>query len=235
MAERISTDLLNIYNNYYSGDELSVKRSLAARDSVDHIQSIKRESLGKLIDVGAGNGSVINELLYRGSVDEVTALEISETGIEKIKGIKNPKINNIVKFDGYKIPFPDKEFDTAICIHVLEHVEHERILIREISRVSKEIFIEVPLEGGMRGRLYYGTGHINYYTPLTFRALLETSGLEVVSGRVVSSSRAYENHLYGRARGMVRHVIRKSLLSVLGRHAPNFMTYLYVAHCRPVH
>ncbi|HEY0519571.1 MAG TPA: methyltransferase domain-containing protein [Ilumatobacteraceae bacterium] len=46
--------------------------------------------------------------------------------------------------DAAEMPFADKVFDYAICSHVLEHVEHPDAVIRELSRVAKAGYIEVP-------------------------------------------------------------------------------------------
>lgn len=234
MNKAVSQELDELYNDYYVDESISVKRGLAAQDSVDHISALKTGALGKLLDVGAGNGSVLNEISKRNLCSEMHALEISASGLEKIKNLNLTLIKDAQKFDGYKIPYTDNMFDTAICIHVMEHVEHERMLLREIGRVSKDIFLEVPLEGGLRGKTNYKYGHINYYTPLSMTALIETSGLEIISSKVVCSSLAYEQHLHGSLKGRIRNFIRNSLLNILGKHSSELMTYLFIAHCRPV-
>lgn len=233
MDNKVSQELADLYQDYYSGDEIEVKRALSASDSIDHVLSLRPGKFGKLLDVGAGNGSVLKEVARQKLATEACALEISASGIEKIKHLDFAELKDVQSFDGYHIPYGDRSFDTAICIHVLEHVEHERMLLREIGRVADDIFLEVPLEGGLRGRLNYSTGHINYYTPLSFRALVETSGLEVVSSRVFTSSSAYEQHLYGTRNGKVRNKVRNLLLNALGPRASELMTYLMTVHCRP--
>ena len=232
-SEKVNSEISDLYSDYYDKNDLKIKREIAARDSVDHIHALRGGSLGNMIDVGAGNGSVVSEILKRDLAESVTAAEISASGLERINAISSDRLKAVVQFDGYSLPFSDSEFDTAICIHVLEHVEHERVLVREISRISKEIFIEVPLEGGARGRAYYDTGHINYYTPLSFRAMLETSGLEILNEQVITSSREYEVYLYGKVKGTIRSIVRNLVLRLLGRNAHNAMTYLYTVHCRP--
>jgi ubiquinone/menaquinone biosynthesis C-methylase UbiE len=138
-------------------------------------------------------------------------------------------------FDGYSIPYPDKFFDVAICIHVLEHVEHERILLREIARVANEIVVEVPLEGGLiiEKSIRQGAnfGHINHYTVPGFLFLLQTTGLEPIEHIVSTSSAAYERHLYGGFRGTIKNAIRKGALKIAPSIAPWLMTYLLTVRC----
>jgi len=43
-----------------------------------------------------------------------------------------------------KLPFKDKEFDFVIASHVMEHVEDVEFFIKELERVSKQGYIELP-------------------------------------------------------------------------------------------
>tara|TARA_B110000240_G_C13318185_1_gene375878 strand:+ start:103 stop:714 length:612 start_codon:yes stop_codon:yes gene_type:complete len=43
-----------------------------------------------------------------------------------------------------KLPFKDKEFDFVISSHVIEHVEDVEFFIKELERISKQGYIELP-------------------------------------------------------------------------------------------
>ena len=43
-----------------------------------------------------------------------------------------------------KLPFKDKEFDFVVASHVMEHVEDIDFFIKELERVSKKGYIELP-------------------------------------------------------------------------------------------
>jgi SAM-dependent methyltransferase len=43
-----------------------------------------------------------------------------------------------------KLPFSDKSFDFVFCSHVLEHTENPGIAMRELCRVGKRGYVEVP-------------------------------------------------------------------------------------------
>lgn len=43
-----------------------------------------------------------------------------------------------------KLPFEDKEFDYVICAQVMEHVDNPEALMREMQRVAKKGYIELP-------------------------------------------------------------------------------------------
>ena len=43
-----------------------------------------------------------------------------------------------------KLPFKDKEFDFVVASHVMEHVEDVDFFIKELERISKKGYIELP-------------------------------------------------------------------------------------------
>jgi len=100
-------------------------------------------------------------------------------------------VKEIQLFDGYELPFEDDFFDVSICSHVIEHVEFPRTLIREISRVSKEQIFEVPIDFSFKVdkkvRHFLSYGHINIYSPQTFRFFLMSESLDIIN---------YHNSIY---------------------------------------
>ena len=235
----VNNDLKQLYEGYYEAAPPSLvhKRGLSAISTLQHLNEVSGgKRWGRLIDVGAGDGAVLTKLAETKTADEFYAVEISESGVDAIRAAAPASLKEVKVFDGYKIDYPDKFFDAAICIHVIEHVEHERILLRELARVAKEIIIEVPLEGGLRiagsivaGRLY---GHINLYTLPGFLYLLETSGLKVEQYAVTTSSADYERHLYGAFKGTVKSAIRRTAVRLFPSIAPWFFACLLTVRCR---
>lgn len=229
-----SAELKNFYENYYD-DDVARKRAIAARQSVDHLEKLGSNNQGTLLDVGAGDGAVLQEIERRNMAQCMDAVEISSSGIERIKARALKTLRSVEPFDGYKLPYPDRSFDTAIAIHVLEHVEHERLFLRELSRVASRVFVEVPLEHTARlgrsiktGKPY---GHINHYTFERFLNVLETSGLEPVRTRIFPNSLPYETFLGGRVVGTLKHIIRSGTLTVAPAVAPKLFVYLGAAMC----
>jgi predicted TPR repeat methyltransferase len=225
----------SLYSNYYASD-VAEKREITAIGTLAHIRELVGPGkFGRVVDVGAGEGALLGALHRDGIADELHALEISPSGIQAIEARGLPVV--VSAFDGYRIPYPDQHFDLVVSIHVLEHVEHERLLLREICRVGKRLLIEVPIEGGLRIERNIGQqrvhGHINFYMPRAFLNLLETTGFRVLSHRVLTSTLALEQHCSGRASGWVKHVIRRGMLKALPHLAPYLMTYMMAALCEP--
>ncbi|HVZ66635.1 MAG TPA: class I SAM-dependent methyltransferase [Patescibacteria group bacterium] len=53
-------------------------------------------------------------------------------------------IGEFVDANVVKMPFKDKVFDFSFCCHLLEHVDDPAAAIKEITRVSKAGYIEIP-------------------------------------------------------------------------------------------
>lgn len=235
---KTSESLSQLYESYY-GDEnptLDAKRTITARQTVRHMRELLPGPFQSFLDVGAGDGSVLVELDRVAYAAELHALEISNSGLQAIQARNIGKLRSASIFDGYRIDAPDKHFDVASAIHVLEHVEHERAFLHELGRVAKQVYVEVPTEHTFRVRnaIMAGPsgGHINFYSPPTLRNLLETSGLEVTALRVFSHVREYEVSCSGNAVGTVKHAVRSGLLRVLPSLAPQIMAYVAIAVCK---
>jgi ubiquinone/menaquinone biosynthesis C-methylase UbiE len=229
-----SAELRDFYDGYYN-DFVAAKRALAAKQSVDHLEQLGGQNLGRLLDVGAGDGSVLQQIESRRIAAKLDAVEISSSGIDRVTSRRLSLLNAVQSFDGYKLPFEDKSFDTTIAIHVLEHVEHERLFLNELKRVSNRVFVEVPLEHTFRLQRSIAMGkpfgHINHYTFDRFLNLLDTCGLKPVAARIFANSLAYETFVGGRTVGSVKHVIRSTALKVAPAIAPNIFVYLGAAMC----
>jgi ubiquinone/menaquinone biosynthesis C-methylase UbiE len=229
---QLSPELKNLYENYYSGGkiDLQVKRDLTAIQSVRNLKNLLPGiKFKKLLDIGAGDGNTLYILSQKDVADELYAIEISNSGINQIK---KKGISNLVKaelFDGYSIQDNTSTYDIGIAMHVLEHVEHERVFLSEIARVCKKVYIEVPLENTISIDKAIGLspkyGHINFYNPSTLKSLMNSCNLEVLSFSVFSHSKEYEVLLNGYASGSLRYFIKKIFLKLAPKYATLFFTY----------
>jgi methionine biosynthesis protein MetW len=179
----IGGDYKTAYDQFYQKHD-EAWRMLGAKYKAQHIIDVcKGLTFNTVLEVGAGDGSILKILSDNNFAPGYDAVEISESGVGYIKsrGIKN--LRSVQVFDGYKLPFEDDSFDLIILSHVLEHVEHERMLLREIKRVAKRCVIEVPRDykAGVDTRIkhFLAYGHINVYTPTSLRYLLSTEGFVV--------------------------------------------------------
>jgi ubiquinone/menaquinone biosynthesis C-methylase UbiE len=175
--------LTDVYNNFYTGSEAEWRMLSAGSKAKNLLEVCKGIKPSRALEVGAGDGSILHYLNEWGFADELYALEIAESGVSIIQNRKLSRLKEAKSFDGYHIPYADNSFDLVILAHVLEHVEHERMLLRELKRVAKYIVVEVPLDYrfGVDKRMkhFLDYGHINMYTPTLIRFLLQSEGLHI--------------------------------------------------------
>lgn len=184
-AIQTSKKLQSAYDEQYT-DEMTEWREIGGKYKAANILNVcKNREFPKILECGAGEGSILKFLDEADRFSELHAIEISDTGINQIKRRNLRKLQEVKKFNGYEIPYSDKEFDMVCCSHVIEHVEHPRILLREIKRVSKFQVFEIPLDYSIdvdkQVEQFLSYGHINIFTPSLFKFLLKSEGYEIVN------------------------------------------------------
>ena len=99
------------------------------RTSKSYIQKdLSSNQSWNILDIGCGYGAN----MYASVICDVQDLS---------KYYPNKKF---VKLNEKKLPFKDQEFDFVIASHVMEHVEDIEYFIKELERVSKKGYIELP-------------------------------------------------------------------------------------------
>lgn len=229
----ISDKLKANYEDFYEG-ELEWRR-LGADDKANNIISLCHSYPHQtILEIGAGEGAILQRLGDLGFGESLFGLEISTSGI---KAITQRNIEALVEcklFDGATIPYPNKKFDLAILSHVVEHLEYPRRLLYEAGRVAHFTFIEVPLEDNLRLKndfVFDCVGHINFYSPKTIRQLVQSCDLEVLSQVILHSSYPLYQYQYG-SMAWLRFIPKELLLRLLPKLAPFLWTYHSALVCR---
>lgn len=222
-----------LYDDYYS-EGVDVKRELTAAESLEHIEAlVGNRRFSSIVDFGAGQGALVDLLSKSKRADAITALEISESGVRRISERHAANVTSLI-FDGYHTPFPDKHFELGLSIHVLEHVEHERMYLSELKRICRQAIIEVPLE--LNGNLHSNIaamapyGHINFYQRQTFENLLTTTGFKINALAVNTVTMDMDVHMSGPVVGRAKNVIRRSALRLSETLATRRFVYLCTAY-----
>ena len=197
---KLSDHIKATYDDQYKTTSIAW-RNITARNKALNIQELSKHiQFQNVLEVGAGEGSILQWLSKWDFCKDLNCVEISESGIAEIKNKNIPNLHEITLFDGYHLPFQDQQFDLVICSHVMEHVEHERLLLREIRRVSKYQIFEVPIDFSFyvdrKINHFMSYGHINIYTPALFRFLLQTESLNKISDRCILYDEAVWEIIY---------------------------------------
>lgn len=233
---KVSAHLLCNYEDYYEEGD-SEWRSLGAIGKANNIISLcKCLPHNSVIEIGAGEGSILKRLSEKKFGSELYALEISPTGVDAIKNKKIARLIECLLFDGYNIPHDNAKFDLAVLSHVIEHVEHPRKLIYEAKRIAKYVFFEVPLEDTARlshDFIFDKVGHINFFSPKTMRRLIQTCNLRVLNERIVNPSKSVYMFQKGKT-GLINYHIKESLLRLSPKLATSIFTYHFALVCESI-
>ncbi len=221
------------YAGYYDG--VSEWCDVNALDKCANIAALCRDlPHDAVLEIGAGEGAVLQGLADLAFGRSLHALEVSEPGLEALASRGIPALDSARAFDGYQVPYPDGRFDLAILSHVVEHVEYPRKLLYEAARVARFVFVEVPLEDHLRRPRDFAfdeVGHINFYSPRSIRSLVQTCGLQVLEQIVTNPSRRVYAYRDPR-RGALKHCVKEIALRLAPPLAIQLWTYHSALVCR---
>lgn len=161
------------------------KRKYSGEIIAQELIKLVKKYIGKsVLDVGAGNGALINQIPNAKGMDLV------------------PKNKSITKAGIEAIPFKDKSFDTMFCTDVLEHL-NDKILnqgLKEVYRVLKSdgyFIITVPYDEDLEankifcpkcGSHFHRVGHMRSFNKNKMKKLLEKNNFKIVFNQGVPLS-----------------------------------------------
>jgi ubiquinone/menaquinone biosynthesis C-methylase UbiE len=183
------TAIEDIYENWYADPDSSEFdkiqrgwRQLAATYKAKNIALTYQPSSNDVIlDVGGGMGEVSEVLVDTHSFPTIALVDVSKNAVD-LAAVKR-QIKQSSVFDGYNIDLPDRSVDFAFSTHVLEHVPEPRRFLRELHRVAKKVFIEIPIDYSdkhINSKQLLSYGHVNVFTPSTARFYLESEGFKIL-------------------------------------------------------
>lgn len=177
------------------------------------------EKKGKILDVGCGAGGFINSLKHHYPGFDCSGCDISRSAIIFAQKNFGDRIDFKLIKKG-RLPYPSHDFDVVILIHVFEHVEDKKTLLKEIHRVLKKggIFhLQVPCEadpftftrfgwGRKLTRKYWG--HLAPLTDSEVIAYLKKAGF-------VPIGKSYDSHLLSQLLMLIFYFLPKVFLDFL--------------------
>lgn len=156
-------------------------RQAAARRYNEWLFSRARPHLGRrLLDAGAGIGTFV--ALAAEHTDEIVALEPDPSfaallqerfaADDSIRVLETP-VEELAS---------ESEFDSVLCLNVLEHVERDEEALRRLAASlcpDGRLLLLVPAHPSLYGRYDRATGHARRYTRAELRRKLEDAGLAI--------------------------------------------------------
>ena len=109
-----------------------VGKQFLVRDQVRLLLS-NRGPKQRILDIGSGTGIILKILE---EVGEAFGMEMSR---EAIQFLKKRSLKHIVRSDADQaLPFKDASFSLITCLDVLEHLDRDTALLKEMLRVCRE-------------------------------------------------------------------------------------------------
>ena len=138
-SENLLLEIKNIYSKQISETGLGI---YSVPDWNRILQAFNIVEGKSILDVGIGNGALVNMLKKSNKFNRITGVDINKhSKLVLLDGIEF-KIMNILDLE-----FKDKEFDTIVCMEVLEHLEINDFYtgLSELRRVAKnQLILTVP-------------------------------------------------------------------------------------------
>jgi SAM-dependent methyltransferase len=141
---------------------------------VDLLKGVAPQARGRLLDVGCGEKPY--EHIFLPFVSEYVGVEHEATFAATAASLGARKPD--VVYDGARLPFEDRSFDTVLNVQVLEHTPHPGALVKEMARVLKDDGLLI-LSAPFQFRLHEQPHDYFRYSPHGLRTLCAEAGLEI--------------------------------------------------------
>jgi SAM-dependent methyltransferase len=148
-------------------------------------EKIKPHLRGNILEVGCGIGNLTGFLLNYG---KVIAADVNEGYIQTVekKYRDHPNLKGILLWDITQKPIPhfDSQIDTILCSNVLEHIEEDELVLRNLLPLLCEggrLIVLVPALKGLYNVLDKELGHFRRYGRPELLQKLTLNGFRICS------------------------------------------------------
>jgi ubiquinone/menaquinone biosynthesis C-methylase UbiE len=104
------------------------------------IKRTSREHVLKILENNQNNWKILDIGCNRDAVKYAQTV----ADIQNLSSFYEDKDKNFVLIQNKDLPFKDNQFDFVYASHVIEHVEDVSYFIKELQRISKQGYIELP-------------------------------------------------------------------------------------------
>ncbi len=244
-----SDSLIDFYEEAYSstgsdGALYADWRTLSAIGKAEHVIKLCHDAgiaPQSTLDVGCGDGALMEELHARDFGGRLVGMEISGAAV-KIAA-ERAAVDSVGTFDGVTLPLAADSFDLGILSHVLEHAPNPPALLAEVSRVCRAVVFEVPLEANRSARRpakrahAREIGHLHRLDRVSARRIAVDAGLnpaaELADPLGLEVQRFFADTPAQRAKASVKWALRAGAHRLAPGMAERLFTVHYACLCLP--
>lgn len=139
---------------------------------------------GQILEIGCGIGNFSTHLKDYG---KLTAIDINKDYIEdaksKVDGQVDIGLGDIEKGEYF---FKKRNFNTAVCINVLEHIKNDKEAIKNIYQILVPggfLILLVPGHKFLFNSIDQSIGHFRRYEKNKLEKLLKDEGFDIIKSR----------------------------------------------------
>lgn len=163
-------------------------KSFFAKRLLDEVYNlVKKGNTRTIIDIGCGEGYPDQYLLARNPKIEIVGIDIDCRAIDIAK--RKNSAATYEEGDIYNLSYGEDEYDLALVLEVLEHLNDVGRAVEEVKRVARKAIFSVPQEplfslaSFVSGNYVKSGGkhpdHINFWNRDSFKKLLLKEYIEV--------------------------------------------------------
>jgi SAM-dependent methyltransferase len=177
--------------------------------------TVKQHLGRRILEVGAGIGNFTEFLLDRELVVAVDILEpCVQYAAKRFAGLAHVIPMQFDIQEPRVLELKGKNFDTAVCLNVLEHIEDDVQALRNIGRLLRpagRLVLLVPACRCLYGTVDQALGHFRRYSSQELTAKLHEAGFEIEQSRYMNLLGVfgwfYNNRIIHREEESLRQVL----------------------------
>jgi ubiquinone/menaquinone biosynthesis C-methylase UbiE len=183
---------------YRTHDEKNQRwKALCATQNLGGVQELLARAAvapERVIDIGCGDGAILEEMSRRGVGSRFVGYEIAPAAVAFVESRNISGVERVQLFDGEELPEPDDAFDLALLHFVIDQAVAPGKLLAEARRVARYVVVAVVLDDTrrMRAKLRRGRqgrfGRLQLYNRDSIRDQLEAAGLTILAESVHAPS-----------------------------------------------
>ncbi len=163
------------------GSEILARLNRAPRFTRWMADAIRPYLGERVLEIGAGSGNLTSNLVPR---TKYWASDINPQYLDRLKKLTQTRPYLQVQYTDASAgdTYPEEQFDTVICLNVVEHLEDDEKALRNIrASLAKNgrAIILVPNGPGLYGSLDQVLGHYRRYTRQQLQEVCERAGFRV--------------------------------------------------------
>lgn len=184
------------------------------------LSKFKKYIRDQILEVGCGIGNFTKELTKYG---KVWAVDINKNYLDQLKKISGVEVGfgDIEKGEYF---FINKQFDTIICLNVLEHIEEDSQAIRNMYEVLNKdgnLILLVPSHPFLYGEIDKSIGHFRRYSKGEIIEKLQRNGFVILKFRSLNLLGALGWFISGRV--FKNKIVDQSKIKLFNLFAPIFL------------